>query len=459
MKMLFIGTDLNVFSLFQFGASYELGVEVVQVYTTDEAIEMLEESNEYKAIILLLSGNEPSNLFAYLKEKELKLPILFTGDNNAISNCHRMIKHHPLVSKVSYEKSDKIIIKALQRLLNIFERFEIEKQGYSAIPISFFNSNKVVRADVFIKISEEKYVRVFRVNDTITQEDIAKYVEKDVTHFHLKHHAFLETTSGFMQEVRNKLEPSQMKTSHLNLIARFAHDSACKVIPELGLKDEVITMVGTAISNIKEVVSRQDDIKSLLSNILTGKNYNSEHSLLIVYIVCATVKETEWKSVSNVNKLTLAAFFHDIYVDEAMEPLCMTDDTEQMHKQVPDSMVKKYLNHPFAAVELLKKLNPIPPDVEKIIISHHERPDGSGFPRGSDWKKIFPLAAIFIIAEDFANCVYEGGDDQDYIGDILDEFDQKYNKGNFKKAMEGLRKALALPKLPNANEEKLEKIS
>ncbi|MBC7397838.1 MAG: hypothetical protein H7333_10390 [Bdellovibrionales bacterium] len=41
----------------------------------------------------------------------------------------------------------------------------------------------------------------------------------------------------------------------------------------------------------------------------------------------------------------------------------------------------------------------IDPEVAVILVQHHERPDGSGFPGQLTNAQIHPLAAVFIVAE------------------------------------------------------------
>lgn len=446
MKILFIGTDLDVFNLFQLALSYEFGVDLEHVHTPELSVDLLESNTSYKMIIVLLPlEEEPKKLFDLLGLQKIPIPLLFTADNSTISECHKYLKFNTLTSRVSYESHHKIIVRSFERLLSVGKRIEKENQGYSAIPLNFFYTKSFVKTDVYMKINEKKYLRIFRARDTITQDDMNKYRDKGVTHLYLKHTEFLETTNEFMQNVREKLERTKMETKHLNFVTGFAHDSICKLIPELGIKEEVLLMVGDAILNLKEVMSRKFDMKMMMKNILKGDGYKSEHSLFLVYLSCATLRETQWHSLENLDKLTVASFFHDLFVEDNTENLSLSDDITKI--KVPKATMKKYINHPFLAIEFLEKLSDISPDVGKIILNHHEKPDGTGFPHGNNWKKIFPLAAIFIVAEDFSNCIYAGGNDHAFIEDILDDFEQKYYQGNFKKALEGLRSSLGLQKL------------
>ena len=137
----------------------------------------------------------------------------------------------------------------------------------------------------------------------------------------------------------------------------------------------------------------------------------------------------------------MSSFFHDIALeDEELEQLENPFEAEG----ISEAKLLRYKLHPSKAGEHLNEIAGIPQDVDRIILMHHEKPDGSGFPHKKTWKTIFPVAAVFILAHDFANCLYAGGLQLEFLEDILADFDEKYDKGNFKLAMKGLRKAMAL---------------
>ena len=96
-------------------------------------------------------------------------------------------------------------------------------------------------------------------------------------------------------------------------------------------------------------------------------------------------------------------------------------------------------SHPWQEAELVRRFQKMPPDVDTIILQHHERPDGTGFPRGLDFRRIAPLSAVFIVAEEFAELIYESGLENDNVLDILDSLEEKYQRGNFKMALGSLK--------------------
>ena len=68
-----------------------------------------------------------------------------------------------------------------------------------------------------------------------------------------------------------------------------------------------------------------------------------------------------------------------------------------------------------------------------ILSQHHERPDGTGFPRGMAGKLISPLSALFIMAQDLVHTVME--DPRTNAEDFFKDHASLYQAGQFKKIL------------------------
>ena len=90
------------------------------------------------------------------------------------------------------------------------------------------------------------------------------------------------------------------------------------------------------------------------------------------------------------------ALFHDIgKIHEAL--LDVVNDGQKLH---PDEK-RAILTHPRRGAEVLAPLAPFYPDLPIGVLSHHERWDGTGYPRGLTGRRIPLLARITAIADTF----------------------------------------------------------
>ncbi|HXN76391.1 MAG TPA: HD domain-containing phosphohydrolase [Gemmatimonadaceae bacterium] len=90
------------------------------------------------------------------------------------------------------------------------------------------------------------------------------------------------------------------------------------------------------------------------------------------------------------------ALFHDIGKLHG----ALTDIFHDPRKLTPEER-RAVMTHPQRGAEVLAPLSPFYPDLPKGVLAHHERWDGTGYPRGLKGKRI-PLAArVVAIADSF----------------------------------------------------------
>jgi hypothetical protein len=117
-----------------------------------------------------------------------------------------------------------------------------------------------------------------------------------------------------------------------------------------------------------------------------------QHSLLLMVISVylarcdgMSAREQEWVSI--------AALFHDIgllHIDpELLAPSHVMSDAE-----------RRYLyTHPMTAYLLLREFPELPQQIADAVLEHHERMDGSGYPRGLHGDKISRYGQILAVGE------------------------------------------------------------
>jgi len=62
--------------------------------------------------------------------------------------------------------------------------------------------------------------------------------------------------------------------------------------------------------------------------------------------------------------------------------------------------------HPETSAKILEGLPDIPPDAIQVALQHHERRDGSGYPKGLKAEETHPMARIVALADTFCNLTH-----------------------------------------------------
>ena len=132
----------------------------------------------------------------------------------------------------------------------------------------------------------------------------------------------------------------------------------------------------------------------------------------------------------------MSSFLHDVTINSPE----FNEGSSSLEEK--DNLIN-FKEHPQEAVNLIRKYEEIPSDVDQIIIDHHERPDGSGVPKGLTAKQLKPLASVFIFSHDIVDAIFEiEKEKMDFsVKNIMVKLNQDYySVGHFKKCYEALEK-------------------
>lgn len=123
----------------------------------------------------------------------------------------------------------------------------------------------------------------------------------------------------------------------------------------------------------------------LLTDTHAELGRDKAHLLLTALYAVLIAKKLCWYSQSMIGKVIAGSLLHDIGK--------MSHGNEHLH--------------PVRGLELLDGWGFEVEAVKQIILQHHERADGSGYPLGLTGTRIFPLAKIVGLADDFTNHLVE----------------------------------------------------
>lgn len=137
----------------------------------------------------------------------------------------------------------------------------------------------------------------------------------------------------------------------------------------------------------------------------------------------------------------MASLFHDISLKngdhEDLESKTFLMGINKDKENIP----KEFLEHPQKTVELLSKV-PNMPDLFTIILEHHEKPDGSGFPRGLKANRLSPMSCILILSHHLSDLIAFKQEDTKLDEEMLTTLDEFYKDGHLVQLLNSLKLAL-----------------
>ncbi len=220
-----------------------------------------------------------------------------------------------------------------------------------------------------------------------------------------------------------------------------------KLSAKLGFNAEVREFTKNSVMATIAEVKKAPALSALLQTLSRDKDkYISSHSMLVAHLACGLATKLEWVTDTTFQKLTLAAFLHDISLkNHVLAKISSLKELEYRAQEFTKEEIRAYKNHPMEGAKTAGTFDEVPPDVDTVIAQHHERPNGQGFPRGLSHTRIAPISTVFIVAHDLAQFIL----DQDSGGNPLSPENLKafteanittYRFSSFRKVLAAVKK-------------------
>jgi PAS domain S-box-containing protein/putative nucleotidyltransferase with HDIG domain len=157
------------------------------------------------------------------------------------------------------------------------------------------------------------------------------------------------------------------------------------IVEEMTAKDNI----DKRMKELRKVIEGTIEAVSLV--VETRDSYTAEHQKRVARLACS-IGEEMGLSEAQKNSILVAGALHDI--GKIYLP------TEILNKpgQLSGSEYSSIMNHPQVGNDILKEIE-FPWPVAQIVLQHHERMDGSGYPYGLEGDEILLEARILGVAD------------------------------------------------------------
>jgi len=195
----------------------------------------------------------------------------------------------------------------------------------------------------------------------------------------------------------NPLETTGIKKSgqaiHVEILAKTLFDEKVPM-QALGIRDitgreKVSKDIIDRYETLMDVMD--DTVKALATSVEFKDPFTAGHMQRVTRLAC-DIGESIGFSVERIQGLRVAASIHDIgKIGIPAEILSKPDELTEAERMIVEG-------HPKTGYDILKNIN-FPWPVADIVLQHHERMDGSGYPSGLSGDKILMEARIIGVAD------------------------------------------------------------
>ena len=180
-------------------------------------------------------------------------------------------------------------------------------------------------------------------------------------------------------------------------VARAAHKKGKSAVKKLLHSAQIGQMLDTAVA--EEVVA--DCVESIISNadamiwmskIKNEHEYTAEHSLNVCILAIAFGRHLNFGE-DELQKLGFCGLLHD--VGKMQVPTEILDKPGDLTEEEMRIME----DHTVVGHQILSETGGVQPLAIDVVLNHHERPDGSGYPRGLAEGEVSEYAKIIAVVD------------------------------------------------------------
>jgi putative nucleotidyltransferase with HDIG domain len=265
---------------------------------------------------------------------------------------------------------------------------------FCKLSLDSFISGKEIQYDIYVRLSETKFVKVAHRGEDLPVDRIQSYKSKNIRYLYLLKSDFrlfvdfkAPAGAGGMEKAKKtqlmKRTSDLLQSLYVSEIDQDSFDSA-----------------KTLIENTVAVLTDSDELSKLLMTLSDHSEHLYVHSLGVGLYSLIIAREMGWNAAATHFKIAMGALLHDIGDTEISRTILDKTGTELSPEEI-----KTVESHAALGVAILKKAPSVPSEVLEIASQHHESSLGMGYPAGLKLKDIHPLARLVAVANEFSKLV------------------------------------------------------
>lgn len=368
----------------------------------------------------------------FLLHEDILVPVVYCSDDTPDKQS---LSDRGVTDYASNASIDDDLKKIFDLLLSGVE-LEGQDKIYSPVRVEMLRKFSPLNVDVFVRLSSAKYVRLFNAGDIFEQADFEKYQkQRKISHLYVKRDDFEGLFISLENQLDDLLENGAAETEVRGFLMT-THETLSAMIDTIGFDEQTVKMARKTAEMTVKTLSNKPSLGDIIEKLSLQKDsYAVGHCFLLVELLNLMCLKIGWASTQNIEKLVMAALFHDITLRD--DKLAAIQDMDELQQAgLSADQVETFENHPVMCSKFIARFGDIASEVETIIMQHHERPDGSGFPRGISADGFSPLSALFVICHDLALEMYHQGEDFDFRS-FCEARMEYYAEGSFRSIMRG----------------------
>jgi response regulator RpfG family c-di-GMP phosphodiesterase len=413
-----------------------------QIHTFISGNQFIEATQKQRFDLVFSDMNMPHgngvDVFRHLKTKFPNVPMILVSSDS--------VSDHPeldsqIVKGLSKPFTESHLIEVAKPL---FEKFKVgmpePTQDYLTVSFSMLKMIQKIQAPIFVKINDQKYIRIAQVNGASSSEDLAKYEKNGASHLYIEEKYREALLQEFLKQVFSTEAWNEVSDADLKSQAHVNMEAMKNVASDLGWSDDLVEMAQKNTKIALVLGKGNPSLKTVFRQFQKIEKFGFADQCTLLILITSSLAQFMKKDVNAVRKFTFAALYHDMALSDSQ----IADQHKLLKKLQSNETLydmKSFMDHPQLAAELCRHWKICPVGVDELVIDQHELPDGSGFPSHKDASSIPEDSALFIIAMDLTHYIAQkSGKFQ--IENYFAAKEPYFNQGSFLKVFNSLKESI-----------------
>ncbi|MCB0394435.1 MAG: HD domain-containing protein [Bdellovibrionales bacterium] len=255
---------------------------------------------------------------------------------------------------------------------------------------------------LFVRMSQGKYLQVFKSSDVLDKERLAKYKARGLFFLFFKDDDRVSYIEALLRSTQKKKKIDQGEVQH-----RLLKDATIRAVEyifeEQKLDDTSLNWLTVSTNNLTRILQHKSRDISHYLQFDADESYLTQQALLTAVFALAIAMIMDIDDVHTLQAIGIGSLLHDIGMSK------LNFSPHLIERDLYDDEWKEIKKHPSEGLNIARSNKHISKDVEEIILQHHERFDGRGYPAGLKGAQISFVARVVSIADAFSSLVSPRG--------------------------------------------------
>lgn len=278
--------------------------------------------------------------------------------------------------------------------------FESPDGDLACVRIAEFYSPRKILFDLFLRLGEGRYLRIFAAGDSYDEAELKGY-ETDrgmrYVYFARSHRAaYINSSSSLLQKVASLAAvPLRTKFGVARIMSELYMQELFEATDET--RARLVDQGKMICAVLAEWIDVQPGLEKYLLRLEQIDANPAALSFLTGVFSCMLSHRMPWKSRRTSETLLLSCFLCDVGL------FALPPEIQRLKlKRMTPAQKRLYEKHPEASYLLLSETpsSAINQNLLMIVRQHHEYCDGSGFPSGLTASQILQLSKLVVLCGD-----------------------------------------------------------